>query len=125
MQMLVQEQHEQTQRQDQLPHVASKQDEQEVGQRWASGWNVGAAAAASSTHGPYQGDDTSHEHERWRRGMGGGRARWGNSGGSNREYYSGYYRAKGVGRAAVAEYIRIHGAPPSKGGGAFHDRKSE
>ena len=53
-----------------------------------------------------------------------GRARYGDRGGRNQPYYAGLYAAKGRGREAMLEYIRIHGPPPSKGQGAFHPRGS-
>jgi len=39
-----------------------------------------------------------HLGDRWRQGCMGGRQRWGNSGGGSREYYHGYYVAKGRGK---------------------------
>lgn len=55
--------------------------------------------------------------ERLRTGVNGGKIRFGNSGGAHRVYYTGLYRAKGLGKQAMAEYIRIHGPPPSRQGG--------
>ena len=52
-----------------------------------------AGSASSSSKG-----GTPRPGERWRDGRGGGRERWGNSGGTNREYYRGYYLAKGRGK---------------------------
>ena len=42
----------------------------------------------------------------------------GRSGGADRAYYKGFYRAKGKGK--VHEYVAKHGPPPGKGGNAFH-----
>ena len=53
-----------------------------------------------------------------------GKPRFGNSGGSNREYYRGYYSAKGTGKAALAAYVEQFGPPPSKGGSAWHKPKN-
>jgi len=56
--------------------------------------------------------------ERWRPGVNGGKARYGSSGGAHRAYYAGLYRAKGQGKEAMRQYIRLHGPPPaSKGKG--------
>jgi hypothetical protein len=50
-----------------------------------------------------------------------GKKRFGDSGGSNRQWYAGYYKAKGVdkgkglGKEAQEAYIRQHGPPPNKG----------
>ena len=77
---------------------------------------------ASASSAPLPGS-TPHLGERWRDGRAGGRERWGNSGGSNRAYYKGYYRAKGQGRGALDEYIQVNGPPPSQGGCAYHHRK--
>jgi hypothetical protein len=52
----------------------------------------------------------------WREGINGGRQRFGSSGGTHREYYKGFYKAKGQGKAALAEYIEWWGEPPSKWG---------
>ena len=49
--------------------------------------------------------------------MNGGKQRWGGSGGSNKEYYKALYRAKGQGKEAMAEFIRVHGKPPSRSAG--------
>ena len=60
-----------------------------------------------------------HEGYRWRgqrfRPTGGpeGKGRWGNSGGQHRNWYLGYYRAKGKGKAAVKKYLQKFGQSPS------------
>jgi hypothetical protein len=50
----------------------------------------------------------------WREGINGGRQRFGSSGGTHREYYKGFYKAKGQGKEAVAAYVEWMGPPPSK-----------
>jgi hypothetical protein len=50
----------------------------------------------------------------WRAGINGGRQRFGSSGGTHREWYKGYYQAKGKGKAAVQAYVEWMGEPPSK-----------
>jgi hypothetical protein len=50
----------------------------------------------------------------WREGIHGGRQRFGSSGGTHREYYQGFYRAKGQGKGALAAYIEWMGPPPSR-----------
>jgi hypothetical protein len=49
-----------------------------------------------------------------RAGKNGGRQRFGSSAGTHREYYAGFYNAKGKGNAAVAAYIEWMGPPPSR-----------
>ena len=58
-------------------------------------------------------------------GVAGGRIRDGASGGRDPEYYKLYYRAKGRGKAAIEDFVRAHGPPPSRGGKAYHRRKGE
>jgi hypothetical protein len=50
----------------------------------------------------------------WRPGIHGGRARFGSSGGTHREYYKGFYKAKGQGKAALDAYVAWMGPPPSQ-----------
>ena len=58
-------------------------------------------------------------------GVNGGRERWGDPGGSNRDYYAAYYRAKGKGgKAATRAFVEVFGRPPSQGGSAWHARQS-
>ena len=64
-----------------------------------------------------------------RSGVQGGEQRTGGSGGSERQYYRGYYGAKGQGKAALLRYVRINGPPPTQGGTPWHgpamaDRKA-
>ena len=40
-----------------------------------------------------------------------------------KDYYRGYYQAKGRGKEAVRAFVEVFGEPPSKGGQAFHPRK--
>ena len=61
--------------------------------------------------------------ERWRSGINGGKARFGNSGGANKKYYQGFYAAKGLGRAELKAFIEQFGPPPTRGGTAYHERK--
>ena len=59
-----------------------------------------------------------------RSGVNGGRVRSGTSGGGDREYYAGYYRAKGRGKAATSAYVAQFGPPPSRGtGNCYHERR--
>jgi hypothetical protein len=46
-----------------------------------------------------------------------GRERFGDSGGSNRQWYRGYYVAKGKGKAFADAYCERFGPPPGKSGG--------
>lgn len=68
---------------------------------------------------------------RYRAGVAGGRQRFGDSGGANREYYQAFYSAKGKGRTAteraaiVQRFIEANGPPPGRGGTAFHERKRD
>jgi hypothetical protein len=55
-----------------------------------------------------------YSFERWRSGVNGGKQRYGNSGGSHREYYAGLFRAKRQGK--MSSYIREHGPPPARKG---------
>jgi hypothetical protein len=55
-----------------------------------------------------------------RTGVNGGVVRAGNNGGMNRDYYRGYYSAKGKGKDVLKAYVWKHGGPPSHGGKAFH-----
>jgi hypothetical protein len=81
--------------------------------------------AARALHVPWQKRgpaQPSYEGECWRgqrcrTGKGGGTVRWGNSGGEHRQWYSGYYRAKGKGKEAVKRYLERFGEPPSKKAG--------
>ena len=58
-----------------------------------------------------------------RYGKNSGRLRHGASGGKNKAYYHAFYAAKGKGKAAMAEFKRTYGKPPSSGGEAFTRRK--
>ena len=60
-----------------------------------------------------------YEGDKWRgqafRATGnGGKGRWGNSGGENRDWYRGYYIAKGKGKAAVEDYLYWNPKPQKK-----------
>ena len=90
--------------------------------------DASAAAAAqpiaASRSGPSSGYTRTipgfgRQQEAARTGKNGGEIRHGNSGGSNRQYYRGYYSAKGRGKAALAEYLRMHGDPPGSGGKGY------
>ena len=84
-----------------------------------------SAGASSSSKAPAPPPPPRRLGEPWREGRAGGRQRWGSSGGSNREYYRGYYLAKGRGRDALEAYMDIYGPPPTQGGQAFHQKNSE
>ena len=43
-----------------------------------------------------------------------GSNRWGNSGGRHKEWYTGYYRAKGKGKAALQEFLASNPKPTAK-----------
>ena len=61
--------------------------------------------------------------ERFRAGVNGGRERFGDSGGQNRNYYRAYYTAKGQGEMALQRFLQTHGPPPSRGGKSMHPRQ--
>jgi hypothetical protein len=44
------------------------------------------------------------------------------AGGTYREYYKRYYKAKGLGKSHLIEFVEHWGPPPGKGGQAFHQR---
>jgi hypothetical protein len=46
-----------------------------------------------------------------------GKERFGDSGGSNREWYRGYYVAKGKGKNAADAFCARFGPPPGRGAG--------
>ena len=86
---------------------------------------LGATAKVGPPPAPPKAKALASSYGPKRSGIGGGRDRTGASGGQNRQYYQGLYKAKGEGRAAMAAYIAKHGKPPGKGGGAFHKRKGQ
>ena len=81
-------------------------------------------AAKGGQDGKGKGKDGKGKYGKGKDGKGNdgtyGAVRRPESGGVNREYYRGYYRAKGNGKAALAAYTAQHGPPPSQGGAGYH-----
>ena len=79
--------------------------------------NESLAAHVANIPWQQRGPRPSSQSETWRgqrwRATGGpdGKGRWGNNGGRNREWWTGYYKAKRRGRSAEQRYLMAHPKP--------------
>ena len=77
------------------------------------GTSTSSAAAWSEQPNSQAENQGERRNEHWRAGHDGGRQRYGDRGGQNNWWYSGYYNAKSKGKGYVRAFLATYGPPPS------------